>query len=135
MNEDAMRRIRERQEQLEVGARERRQELRQEVLSQAERDAAITAAARTALLGSVPSIVWYLIDVFNSGWEGVFMLVLSSLCLILPFVIVIAAAGVASGLFAHWWFHSTGFSVRRMAIVLALLSDAVLFGWVLVLTH
>ena len=135
MNEDEMRRIRERQEQLEVWARERRQELRQEVLSQAERDVAITAAARTALLGAVPSIVWYLIAVFNSGWEGVFMLVLSTLCLILPFVIVTAAVGVASGLFAHWWFHGTGFSVRRMAIVLALLADAVLFGWVLVLTN
>lgn len=135
MNEDDMRRIRERQEQLEVWARERRQELRQEVLSQAERDAAVTAAARTALLGAVPSIVWYLIAVFNSGWEGVFMLVLSTLCLVLPFVIVTAAAGVTSGLFAHWWFHGTGFSVRRIAIVLALLADAVLFGWVLVLNR
>lgn len=135
MNEEQMRRIREQQQRLDEWERERRQEIRHDVLANAERDAVITTAARTALLGSVPSIVWYLIAVFNSGWEGVFMLVLSTLCLILPFVIVMAAAGVVSGLFAHWWFHGTGFSVRRMSIVLALLADAVLFGWVLVLTR
>lgn len=135
MNEDEMRRIREQQARLDEWACERRQEIRRDVASNAERDAAITLAARTALLGAIPSIVWYLIVVFNSGWEGVFMLVLSSLCLVLPFVIVVAGVGVASGLFAHWWFHGTGFSVHRMAIALALLSDAFLFGWVLVLTR
>ena len=113
MNEDEMRRIREQQERLDEWARERRQELRRDVLSNAERDAAITAAARTALLGSVPSIVWYLIAVFNSGWEGVFMLVLSSLCLILPFVIVIAAAGVAAGTGLGTGTIATGVAAER----------------------
>ena len=130
-----MRRIRELQDNLDEWSRERRQEIRRDVLSNAERDIAIAAATRTTILGSVPSIVWYLVGVFNSGWEGVFMLALSLLCLILPFVVVVVAAGVASGLFAHWWFNGTGISVRRAAIVLALLADAALFGWVMVLTR
>ena len=63
------------------------------------------------------------------------MLVLSLICVILPWLIIVAAVGVFSGLFAHWWFHGTGFSVSRVAFALSLLADAALFGWVLVLVR
>lgn len=135
MNEDEMRRIRERQEQLEVWARERRQEIRQEVLSQAERDEALSVARRTTLLGAIPSVLLYVLRAVEQGWTEIVQVTGALLCFGIPFVMVVTAAAAASGLFAHWWFHGTGFSVRRMAIVLALLSDAVLFGWVLVLTR
>ena len=77
MNEDEMRRVREQQEQLEVWARERRQELRQEVLSQAERDEAISVACKTALVGALPSVAWYYVSLIERGFEGAFVLVMS----------------------------------------------------------
>ena len=135
MNEDEMRRIREQQEQLEAWARERRQEIRQEVLSQAERDQALSDARRTTLLGAIPSVLLYVLRAVEQGWTEMIQVMGAFLCFGIPFVMVVTAAAAASGLFAHWWFHGTGFSVRRMAIVLALLSDTVIFGWVLVLTR
>lgn len=135
MHEDKMRRIREQQEQFEVWQRERRQELRQEVLSQAERDEALSIARRTAFAGAIPSVAWYFASLKDVGFEGTIVLVASALCFLLPFALIVMAMASASGLFAHWWFHGSGFPVRRMAFLLALLGDAVLFGWVLVLTR
>ncbi len=135
MNEDEMRRIREQQEQLEVWARERRQELRQQVLTEAERDEALSVARRTAILGAIPSVLLYILRAVEQGWTEIIHVTGAVLCFGIPFVMAVAAAAAASGLFAHWWFHGSGISVRRMAIVLALLADAVLFGWVLVLTR
>ena len=134
MHEDEMRRIREQQERLEVWQHERRQELRQEVLSQAERDEALSVARRTTLIGVLPSVVWYFVRLLQQGMEGAFALVFSGFFILALFLLFSLAMASVSGLFAHWWFHGSTIPVRRMAFALALLSDAVLFGWVLVLT-
>ncbi|MDB5347393.1 MAG: hypothetical protein JWP89_5770 [Schlesneria sp.] len=36
------------------------------------------------------------------------------------------------GLFAHYWFYGTTISPKRMATVIALIFDGVVFGWLLV---
>ena len=58
MQEEQLQRVREFLDEYEIREREQRQVLRREVLTIAERDAAISAAVRTAILGSIPSIGW-----------------------------------------------------------------------------
>ena len=135
MNEDQMQRVRERLAEAELREHEQRQILRQEVMTIAVRDVAITAATRSALFGTIPSVVWLVMASLNQGWTGVFQLFLGLLCFFVPFVVIAAAAGIVGGLFAHWWFSHSTISVRVAAITTALLSDAVLLAWVVVLTR
>lgn len=134
MEEDQLQRVREFLEAHEVREREQRQVLRREVLTIADRDAAISAAVRTAIYGSIPSIIWSAVASFFLSWPGGFAVLLAPLCFVVPFVIAAAAAGVAGGLFAHWWFAESGINVRWAAVATALLSDAILFAWVVVLS-
>ena len=135
MNKDQMRRVRELQERIDEREGERRMTLRRDALTNADRDAAIVVATWTGMLGSVPSVVWSIVSSVRSDWTGVFQVIFGSLCFIVPFVLIAAAAGTFSGLFAHWWFADSGVPVKRAAIAVALLSDAVLFGWVIVLSR
>jgi hypothetical protein len=136
MQEDELRRVREYLVRYEIREREQRQVLRHEILTIADRDAAISAAVRAAIFGSFPSIVWSAVaSFFYLSWPGGFAVLLAPLCFILPFVFVAAAAGVGGGLFAHWWFAGSTISVRRASITTALLSDAILFAWVVVLSR
>ncbi len=134
MQEDELQRVREYLDEFETREREQRQVLRREVLTIAERDAAISAAVRTAILGSVPSIGWSVYASVRSSWPAGFAVLFAPLCFVVPFVIVSAAAGIVGGLFAHWWFAESTISVRFAAITAALLSDVILFFWVVVLS-
>ena len=134
MQEDQLRRVREYLDDYEIREREQRQALRHEVLTIAERDAAISAAVRAAILGSIPSIVWSIFASIRSSWPPGFAVLFAPLCFVVPFVIIAAAAGVVGGLFAHWWFAESTISVRLAAIATALLCDAVLLFWVVILS-
>lgn len=135
MNEDQMRRIRERQEQLDELQRERRQELRHEIHRGADLDEAFSTAWNVVLPGMIPSVLWILWTAFGTLTHQPFAFV-GCLCLgTVGLGLFVIPAALASGWLAHWWFRDSGISTRRMATVLALLADAVLFGWVLVLTH
>ena len=129
--EEQMRRIRELQDKIEVFEHERRQELRRDVLADGVREKAITAAIRAGLLGSTPSLIWlYFASNFTSGLQ----LALEMLCVTVPVLFVAAAAGLGSGMFAHWWFANSIIPVRRAAILMALLADTVILGWLIALT-
>jgi hypothetical protein len=134
MNEEQMQRVREKLAEAELREHEERQTLRHEVLSNAERDTAITTAAQAALLGTIPSIIWLVVCSLSQGWAGVFQLFFGLMCFFMPFLFVAAAAGVFGGLFAHWWFANSTIRVQGAAIAMALLTDAMLLAWVIVLT-
>ncbi len=135
MQEDQLQRVREYLDEYEIREREQRQVLRREVLTIAERDAAISSAVRTAILGSIPSIGWSIFASIRSSWPTGFAVLFAPLCFVVPFVIIAAGAGVIGGLFAHWWFAESTISVRSAAIATALLSDAVLLFWVVMLSN
>lgn len=92
-------------------------------------------ARTTALLGVIPSVAWVIGSLMLRKQEGAFQLLLSAPCILFCFVLIVTGLTAGRGLFAHVWFHGTGFSVRRMAIALALLGDAAPFSWGLVFTH
>ena len=129
MQEEQLQRVREFLDEYEI-----RQVLRREVLTIAERDAAISAAVRTAILGSIPSIGWSIYASVRSSWPAGFAVLFAPLCFVVPFVIIAAGAGVFGGLFAHWWFAESTISVRSAAVATALLADAVLLFWVVMLS-
>lgn len=135
MNGEEMRRIREHDDLLEVRQREQRQELRNSVLSSVERDDAISISRRTILIGLIPSGVAFVVRTLGHDWTAAFQLVFGLMCFAISCLFVVASASIACGLFAHWWFHDTGYSVRRVAFVLALLVNVALFGWAIVLTQ
>ena len=134
MHEEQLQRVREFLDEYEIREREQRQVLRREVLTIAERDAAISAAVRTAILGSIPSIGWSIYASVRSSWPAGFAVLFAPLCFVVPFVIIAAGAGVFGGLFAHWWFAESTISVRSAAVATALLADAVLLFWVVMLS-
>ena len=134
MQEEQLQRVREYLNEYEIREREQRQVLRHEVLTIAERDAAISAAVRTAILGSIPSIGWSIYASVRSSWPAGFAVLFAPLCFVVPFVIIAAGAGVFGGLFAHWWFAESTISVRSAAVATALLADAVLLFWVVMLS-
>ena len=130
MQEEQLQRVREYLNEYEIREREQRQ-----VLTIAERDAAISAAVRAAILGSIPSIAWAIIASVRSNWTAGFAVLFAPLCFVIPFMIVAAAAGVVGGLFAHWWFAKSTISVRLAAVAMALLADAILLFWVVMLSN
>ena len=134
MQEEQLQRVREFLDEYEIREREQRQVLRREVLTIAERDAAISAAVRTAILGSIPSIGWSIYASVRSSWPAGFAVLFAPLCFVVPFVIIAAGAGVFGGLCAHWWFAESTISVRSAAVATALLADAVLLFWVVMLS-
>ena len=134
MQEEQLQRVREFLDEYEIREREQRQVLRREVLTIAERDAAISAAVRTAILGSIPSIGWSIYASVRSSWPAGFAVLFAPLCFVVPFVIIAAGAGVFGGLFAHWWFAESTISVRSAAVATALMADAVLLFWVVMLS-
>ena len=135
MNDDEMRRVREWLDRSEVHERERRQSVRKEVQTIAEREAAIDTAVRVALLGVIPSVAWLIVASFYSDWSRAFLVIFGMLCFFVPFLPVLVAAGFFGGLFAHWWFADSNVPVRWIAVALPLLVDAVLFGWVVVISR
>jgi len=142
MSDDKYERLNAIKEKLDARERELRQSLQREVGRQAERDAAITLAARVAMFGSIPSILWTIPSVrwtiasnFQKEWSGGFEFFLTGqFYFVIPIAIMAAAAGVVSGWFAAWWFADSMIPVPRAAICLALISDAVMFGWVIALS-
>ena len=135
MSNDKIERLSALKEKLDARERELRQSLQKEVCRQTERNAAITLGARIAMFGSIPAILWTIFSHYPKGWSGGFEFLIGPLCFVIPIVIVAAAAGVVSGFFAAWWFGDSLIPVPRAAIYLALLSDAVLFGWVIALSR
>lgn len=135
MNDDQMQRLRERLTREELEEHEQRLILREEVVTIAQRDTAITIAARVATIGTVPSIAWLVKSALSQGWTGVLQLVFGLLCFLVPFIVIAGIAGIICGLLAHWWFSRSTISVPWAAVIMALLVDAVLFGWVMVLTR
>lgn len=135
MNEDQMQRIQQSLAEDERRERERRRALRREVLIFADRDAAISAAARVIALGTIPSVAWLLLASVSTGWKSVFQTVFGIICFLVPFPFVTTALGVICGLFSDWWFADSPICVKRAAIAMALLLDSVLFAWVIVLSQ
>ena len=134
MDEEQLQHVREKLAEAELREHEERQILRRDVLTIAERDQAISAATQAALIGTLPSIIWVFIRALSAGWLGAFQLFFGLLCFFIPFLFAAAAAGVVSGLFAHWWFAHSTVNVPRAAIAIAFLADALLFGWAMVLS-
>ena len=135
MSDDKYERLNAIKEKLDARERELRQSLQREVGRQAERDAAITLAARVAMFGSIPSVRWTIASNFQKEWSGGFEFFLTGqFYFVIPIAIMAAAAGVVSGWFAAWWFADSMIPVPRAAICLALISDAVMFGWVIALS-
>ena len=135
MSDDKYERLNAIKEKLDARERELRQSLEREVHRQVERNAAITLGARIAMFGSIPSILWTIFTHYPKGWSGGLEFLIGPLCFVMPVVIVAAAAGVVSGFFAAWWFASSLIPVPRAVICMALLSDAALFCWVVVLSR
>lgn len=133
MGHDKIERIAALDDRREAYERELRQSLEQKVHRLAERDAAITLATRVAMIGSIPSILWSIASRIQSGWTGNMEIIIGPLCFVIPFVIIAAAAGVISGFIAAWWFSGSPVRVLIAAISMAVLSDAVLFLWVVTL--
>ena len=94
----------------------------------------LALSQRVALIGSIPSIFWILcwMEVSSLYELSLFQVVQSSGALLIFFV-VLAGAARASGLAAHWWFRRSIVNERQATVFIALLADAILFGWVLVL--
>lgn len=133
MNDEQMQRVREKLAEEELLEHEQRLQLRDEVVTIAARERAITVGVRVTTFGTIPSIAWLIMSSLDEGWQGAFQIVFGLLCFLGPILFISGAAGVACGVFAHWWFSRSTISVPWAAVVMALLVDAVLFGWVIVL--
>ena len=93
----------------------------------------LSLSSRITIFGSIPSVVWILgwISVTGIGQPIVNQIMLFCAVLIL-FGAISAGGARGSGLVAHWWFQNSVVREQLACVVIALLSQAVLFGWVVV---
>ena len=95
---------------------------------------ALSLSLRLSLLGAIPSIIWILcwVAVTSVNETTVFQAVQSAGAFAF-FGVGLAAAARLSGLAAHFWFRRSLISERLATIVITVLANALLFGWVVAL--
>jgi hypothetical protein len=135
MNDDDLGRIRENQEQVDERLRERRCELQQSFRKLGDLEDSLAIAWKVGLTGIIPSIVWIVRQGLHrsetSFVDGLAVVIIGliGLAIVTPFVPI----GCGTG--AHYLFRSSMRSTRLMAVVLSVLADAAIFGWVLFLVR
>ena len=117
--------IRQNIERYEENLREHRQELRRDFKRHADLEDCISAARRLVSLGMIPAALVTLRFAWVAGFWSIPFLFLG-FCLMgltgyfAPFLSAFAA---------NYWFYGSGVSSRRAAIVLMLLAEVSLAGW------
>lgn len=125
MDDQQMEAIRQNIERYEENLREHRQELRRDFKRHADLEDSISAARRFVPLGMIPAALVTLRFAYVAGfWSIPFLF--AGFCLMgltgyfAPYVGAFAA---------NYWFYNSGVSSRRAAIVLMLLIEVSLAGW------
>ena len=127
-------RVRDLQLRIQEWDSEREQDLQQQRESHHNLRKTLSLSQRVSVIASIPSVVWILCwAAVSSANEPLVNLLIQSGGALVIFGIIVAGAARASGLAAHWWFRRSAVSERLAAVVIALLADSILFGWVIVL--
>ena len=133
MTDDRSTRLRDLEVRISQWEGEHRLTLQRELSVQRSLEDTLSLAMRVSILGSGPSVAWILCWVAaSSATLTLLNYALVAFGVLVIFCSILVGAARASGLVAHWWFRSTAAQERLATIVLALLADAVIYGWILV---